>query len=269
MSLTNSIAIVVSPLKMLSLKLDTLGTPRSGWMDVSSRHGKALLFRMNGKAYLYFSPYTKESLAKEVYPGYSYRKNKWAKSFLWKSIDTLDTIVTRFLKWVRSKFTKKKEETPHDAYGFPHHDHINAKESDRLLKERREFINKLKRGKVADRVEVLSNSEYQGTIESMNKMRDAFHKHMNEKMDLLSDRRPKDADPMKIRFADLLSNSMDSHAMDSLNDGKTYQEWMKKKGTFTVKASAFEEALFDKSSPHFGSPSILDIIFSATNTNQR
>lgn len=243
MLFSQAITIVASPLKMISLKLETLVTPNSGWMDVSSRHGKAILFRMNGNAYLYFSPFAKESFLKECNTPKLLSKPGMIKLFFWKSIDILDTLTTRSIKWLKGKFSKKSPPQDDSTYYPFASPTVDMKESEKLLKKRKDFINKLKKGKVADRVEVLSTSKYQGSIPSMKAMDESLRKSMADQMSEINNPASKVDDSLKKRFADILSKSMDETMLGNANEGGSIKEWSIRRSK--VKETKKEAPSFD------------------------
>lgn len=147
------------------LKLDAFVTPNSGWKDVSSRYGKMVFLRVHGHAHLYVSPFAKAGFINEF--GISYKPSHISsvKTLLWKSLDILDTIITRGLQKVKSWFKKSKsvKHIPSPEHPFSYA-FTPSMEENEFMEHRKKTIKNIMKGKKANRMETLNTSHFSGKM---------------------------------------------------------------------------------------------------------
>lgn len=157
------ITTVSSPFRMFGLKLNSLVSSSSGWMDVSSKAGKMLLFRFGSRSFLYVSPRAKSTFLTEFDTNRESIQVSPAKRLIWRAADDLDTFITQFYHWVKNKFKTPKKEKP-ATFG----DILGDDRQSKILRDKRKrFIEKVKKGKFAKKIDTLNNSEFTGSIPSM------------------------------------------------------------------------------------------------------
>ncbi len=169
MLFNSSINIVSNPIRFWMLKLEALMSRDSGWRDVSSKNGKAVLVRIIGHNYLYVSPHTKSGFIDEFSLKYQPARKP---SRFWKLLDDIDTTVVRWIDRWRVKLSKTKEETKPE-YTTP----IPAFSSEDMTLRSRQIkknIESLKKGKFRDKMTSLINIEPTFEIPAIQKLNETM-----------------------------------------------------------------------------------------------